>query len=191
VTRAGTFARAAGLALAVALAAGACRWDDDDARTGGTRIPEPEDVIDEALMLSLAQAKNFHLKADVHLQDGNVDAAIAEVARVLTVPFPPDAPERQDVLLDARARLAKLLLGKGDAAAALRAVDDGIAAATRESFFLANALTVRAEVLTYQATRVSDEATARELRRHAIEALDRANAINLRLQRELMQEKGR
>lgn len=152
------------------LAAVACSQDAPSV----TKLAEPEQVIDERLMICLNRAKNHHHIADVYVSDGNVDKAIAEVRKVLTVACPAGAPEAQDVQLDARARLAKLLLGRGGADDALQVVDEGIAAATRDSFFLANLYTVRGEVM---------EALGRK--HEAIEAYERSNEINLALQREL------
>ena len=104
---------ALGVAAATAAAHGCGRASNDNqSQRSVTQLAQPDDVLDEALMLSLSRAKNFHHKANVYLQDGNVDAATEEVSQILTIPFPAGAPEGQDVLLDARARLGKLLLGQ-------------------------------------------------------------------------------
>jgi|GEM_PF-1301596 len=145
------------------------------------------DAIDEPLMIALAQAKNFHRKADVYLQDGQVELAMTAVENVLAVKFPDESPEAQDVKLDARARLAKLYLARGELQAASDMVTQGLAVATRESFFVANLHTVHGEVLEARAAAAQEEAQARELRRQAIEALDRSIQINQQLQRELIE----
>lgn len=169
-----------------------CTGDPPEPQSRGsaTRLAEPADVLDEPLMVALAQAKNFHHKADVHLQDGDPARAIASLRAILTIPFPAGAAEAQDVLLDARARLAKLLLGAGDAREALRVIDEGIAAAARPSFFLANLHTVRGEVLEAQARALasSDDAAATALRRQAIDAYDQSIRINEAIQRRLVEE---
>lgn len=154
----------------------------DDLASPGTGA-----AIDEPLMLALAQAKNFHRKADVYLQDGRVDLAMASVRSVLDISFPAASPEGEDVHLDARARLAKLQLARGDLAAAAETVGKGLAGASRESFFVANLHTVRGEILEARAAAASDEQSAAVLRRQAIEALDRSIAINAMLQRELVE----
>src|SRR5690348_11604170 len=65
-----------------------------------TKTAEPTDVIDEELMVSLAQAKNFHRKAKVYMSDGNLAAATASVRQILSLRFPKGAPEADDVRLD-------------------------------------------------------------------------------------------
>jgi len=175
--------------LAALAAVTGCKTNGDDpARV--TQVTEPRDAVSEELMLALGQAKNFHGKADVFLKNGEVDRAIAEVERVLKIAFPPGAPEGEDVLLDARARLAKLMLGKGDVQAARQVVIEGIGSATRESFFLANLHTVHGEILEAQAVLLedSDADGAKALRHDAIAEFDRSIAINEKLQKKLAAE---
>lgn len=199
-------ARTAGLVLFVSgLAAGlfggavvGCGNGDDDRRPV-TRITSPEErdrdqPIDEPLMIALSQAKNFHHKARVYISDGKPDDATAAVRAILSIKFPAGAPEAEDVRLDARALLAKLLLGQGKVDAAMTVVDEGLAAATRESFFLANLYTVRGEVLQAQASALDastpdGKARASDLRRQAIVALDESIRINTALQQALMEER--
>jgi hypothetical protein len=183
------------LVLIVAALAGiavACSTGTED--PGKTRrttvLAEPDDVLTEELMLPLAQAKNFHRKADVYLQDANLDQAIAAVRGVLTVAFPEGSGEGEEVLLDARARLAKLLVTAGRIDEALTVADDGIAAATRESYFLGNLYTVKGEVHEARAVLLdeTDRAAATEERKAAIRALDKANDIYVARQKELLGE---
>lgn len=159
-----------------------------------TRVTEPEDAITQELMVALAQAKNFHHKARVYMSDGKPDLAIAAVRGVLAVRFPAGAPEAEDVVADARALLAKLLVAKGELDAAMSELDAGLAAATRESFFVANLYTVKGEVLEAQAVRVGDATPedvtrGRELRRQAIVAFDKSIQINAALQERLMEQR--
>ena len=180
-------------ALIGVLAVVGCESGEPARPTGSvTRVTAPEDAIDEPLMLALGQAKNFHHKAKVYMSDGKPELAIASVRSVLAVAFPPGAPEADDVRADARAMLAKLLLAQGQADAAMSEIDAGLAAAHRESFFVANLYTVRGEILEYQAAALDGAATpaeltrARELRRQAIVAYDKSIAINSALQARLM-----
>src|SRR4051812_48738118 len=100
------------IAFAFALALAACTSSGSDS-SSTTKLADPSDVIDEDLMISLAQAKNFHHKAKVYMSDGKLDDAIATVRKILTLEFPKNAPEAEDVRLDARALLAKLLIERG------------------------------------------------------------------------------
>jgi hypothetical protein len=166
-------------------------------RKGGpvTRITEPEDAIDEALMLSLSQAKNFHHMARVYMSDGQLPLATDAVRKILAIEFPAGAPEAEDVRLDARAMLAKLLVAQGQVDAAMSVVDEGLASSTRESFFVANLYTVKGEVLQAQAELLvstgepGDAERAREVRKQAIVAFDKSIAINEALQKRILGEK--
>ncbi len=163
-----------------------------------TTLPEPraESVaagpatdLGPELMIALAQAKNFHHKADIYAQEGDLLAATAAVREILAIPFPPGAAEGQDVEFDARARLAKLLMAQEALDEALGIVEEGIAARTRDSFFLANLHTVAGEVHEAMARALDDEgnsAGAEQERRAAIAAYDASIAINRALQQALM-----
>jgi tetratricopeptide repeat protein len=164
-----------------------------DSRHGGVTTPPAErepQTLSEPLLIALAQAKNFHHQAEIRLADGDTDGAIAAVSRILAIPFPAGAPEAEETLLDARARLAKLCLGAGRLDEARRVVDEGLATATRDSFFLANLHTVSGEVHEARAKQLeaSDPAGARAARQAALAAYDRSIEINDRLQRQLLKE---
>jgi len=189
-------------AVLVALAAGlgaltpSCTsgGGDDAPVRSATRLPDPDDAVSEDLMIALAQAKNFHHKAKVYMSDGNFAEATASVRQILAIQFPPGAPEAEDVRLDARALLAKLLVGQHQLDEAMRTVDEGIAAASRDSFFLANLYTVKGEVLEAQATAADDgspdgKAKAADARHAAIVAYDKSISINKALQQRLLQER--
>jgi tetratricopeptide (TPR) repeat protein len=147
-------------------------------------------VDDERLMLALSQAKNHHHTADVYLADGNTEAAIQSVSSILRIPFPPGAKEGQDALLDARARLGKLYLGAGKLDEAQRVVEEGLAAPSQESFFLANLWTVSGEVHQARSKEldVTNPAAAKEARRKAIESYSKSIEIAERIQKQLYKE---
>ena len=92
------------------------------------------------------------------------------------------------MLLDARARLSKLLVVQGKLDEAMRIVEEGIAAAKRRSFFLSNVHTVKGEV--HEAIAVTlddtDKAAADEQRKKAIEARMTSIEIDTELQKKLM-----
>jgi len=182
------------LAMVVAVVAlGAlATCNDSSSDRSVTRVAEPDDVIDQDLMVALAQAKNFHHKAKVYITDGNFTDAIAAVRQILSLRFPTGAPEAEDVRNDARALLAKLLVGQKELDEAMRTVDEGIAQSTRESFFVANLYTVQGEIYQARADKVEAEGQkpqAQELRRSAIGAYDKSIKINDTLQKKLMEER--
>jgi hypothetical protein len=172
----------------------ACSGETEKKGGPVTRITEPEDVIDEGLMIALSQAKNFHHKARVYMSDGQLPLATESVRKILAIEFPAGAPEAEDVRIDARAMLAKLLVAQGQVDAAMSVVDEGLASATRESFFVANLYTVKGEVLQAQAELLvstgepGDAERAREVRKQAIVAFDKSIAINEALQKRILGE---
>ena len=184
----------------VALALAACPGDRDagapargsDAPRSVTRVPDPSEeagLIDRKLMVPLAQAKNFHHKAKVYMTDGNLAAATASVRQILSLSFPPGAPEADDVRNVARALLAKLLISQGQLDEAARTVDEGVAQSQRESFFVANLYTVQGEIHEARAAALDADAArkaaASDERRAAIASYDHSIQINERLQKTL------
>ncbi len=170
----------------------ACTADRDPKPT--TRTAEPTDVIDQDLMISLSKAKNFHHKARVYMSDGKLVEAIAAVREILSLRFPAGAPEADDVRNDARALLAKLLVGQGQIEEAMTVVTEGIAQSQRESFFVANLYTVKGEVHEARAAALdaNDPANTgriKDEKRAAIEAYDKSNQINTVIQQRLMEER--
>ncbi len=156
-----------------------------------TRIAEPTDVIDQDLMIALSKAKNFHHKARVYMSDGKLAEATASVREILSLKFPAGAPEAEDVRNDARALLAKLLVGQNQLEEAMRVVQEGIAQSQRESFFVANLYTVKGEIHEARAALLdgSDPAQKQKIveeKHAAIDAYDKSNSINSTLQDKLM-----
>lgn len=181
-----------GLALALPAAVASCA-SGGDGEAGSeprsvTQLPLPENAISDELMLALRQAKNFHHIADVYLQNANLAKATDAVRNVLSIEFPANAPEAEDVKLDARARLAKLLVTEGKLTDAMKLVDDGIAGATRESFFLSNVYMVKAEIEEAIAVTLddTDKAAADERRENAIRARLESIDIDKKLQDQLL-----
>lgn len=168
--------RAALLAVLVALAA-TC-----DSR-GAERPP-----LSQPLLAALSQARSYHHIADLQLADGAPDAAAVALERILAIPFPAGAPEGEDALLDARARLAKLHLAAGRVDEAQRIIDGGLGGGGRDSFFVANLWSVRGELHEARARALAaDESAARGERRAAIAAYERSIQINERVQRALLE----
>jgi tetratricopeptide (TPR) repeat protein len=173
---------------------GAAAGDREPAASSTTRVADPGDAIDQALMIALGQAKNFHHKAKVYMTDGNVTAATAAVRQILSLGFPRGAAEADDVRNDARALLAKLLVSQGQIEEATRTIDEGLAQSQRESFFVANLYTVQGEIHEARATAFDAQgepgkALASDERRAAISSYDRSIQINERLQKTLMEER--
>jgi tetratricopeptide (TPR) repeat protein len=175
--------RLAAVAIALAgllgSAAGCASRSDDGPDRRVTELPAPGPELSQELMLGLSLARNYHHKADIYLKEAKVEQAVASVREILAIKFPPGSAEGEDVVHDARARLAKLLVTRGALDEAQKVVDDGIAGASRQSFFLANLHAVRGEVMEARAAQTdeSDAAAATAARKQAIESYDRAIAI--------------
>jgi hypothetical protein len=190
--------RLAALVLVAAAAVGvtawpSCRGNEGDGGRRVTLVAEPDDVLSEEVMLYLAEAKNLHRIADVYLGDANLADAIIAVTKILAIPIPADAPEAEDARMDARARLAKLQVLAGKLDDATQVVAQGIAEATRPSFFVANLHTVKGEVLEARAALVDpssdppggDLEQFRAYKRSAIEAYTESNQMLEALQKRL------
>lgn len=184
---------AALLTAALLALAALASCDGHDGERSVTRVAEAADVsgdtrIDQQLMVALAQAKNFHHRAKVYMSDGNVPQAMESVRAILSLRFPPGAAETEDVRADARALLAKLMIGRGELDEAARVVDEGLAAASRESFFVANLYTVKGEIHEAQAAAAvaaNEAGQAATHRREAIRAFSRSIEINSAIQQRL------
>ncbi|HEY0251209.1 MAG TPA: hypothetical protein VGC41_06760 [Kofleriaceae bacterium] len=176
--------------LLIALVAG-CTAKSDQPQGSVTQTAEPSDAIDQKLMLALSQAKNFHHKAKVYMSDGNTTAAIASVREILALHFPANAPEADDVRNDARALLARLLVGQNQLDEAMTVVREGIANTSRESFFVANLYTVKGEIHEARALVLdaTDKDQAKAERHAAIEAFEQSNVIDKKLQDQLVEQK--
>jgi tetratricopeptide (TPR) repeat protein len=166
----------------------ACSCNSQSEPPPTTHTAEPADAIDQNLMIALSKAKNFHHKAKVYMSDGNIAEAIASVREILSLQFPAGAPEAEDVRNDARALLAKLLLGQGNLDEAMRVVTEGIAQSQRKSFFVANLYTVKGEILEARAAQQSGD-EAKKTKHDAIEAYDTSNQIDTELQKQLMESR--
>ena len=174
---------AAAVIALVALAA-ACQ----SARVDAPAAEQAPAVASAALLAALEEAQALHHHADVLLRDGDTTAAIAEVARVLDIRFPAGAPETEAVRLDARARLGKLYLSLGNLEEAERVTNEGLTAAARDSFYLANLYNVRGELHEARAATLDDKTAANLELRRAIEAYAHGQDINVRVQARVYQE---
>ena len=180
--------------LVVVMIVTACSTGDRPESKPTTRTAEPTEVIGQDLMIALSKAKNFHHKARVYMSDGKLVEATASVREILSLQFPANAPEAEDVRNDARALLAKLLIGQGQIEEAMTVVTEGLAQSQRESFFVANLYTVKGEVHEARAAALDPADPANKSRiedeKHAaIVAYDKSNEINTAIQIRLMEEK--
>jgi tetratricopeptide (TPR) repeat protein len=154
----------------------------------------------EATLIMLSEAKAWQRRADLHLSEGDVTSAVSAIKEVLSIQFPADAAEAEDVRLDACARLAKLYLsqsgtpgqpGQNEQAEAaenraLEQIETGRKLASHDSFFRAHLEMIAADVYEARGNRMTDAEARKAEKRKAIEALDRAIQIDRRVQRALL-----
>ena len=164
---------------------------DPPTPTSVTHVPDPTDAIDQKLMLALSQAKNLHHKAKVYMSDGNIASAMASVREILSLRFPGNAPEAEDVRNDARALLARMLVGQGQLDDAMTVVTEGIAGSQRESFFVANLYTVKGEIHEARAALLdaTDKSKSIAEKHAAIDSFDKSNQIDKKLQDQLLESR--
>lgn len=143
----------------------------------------------EAVLVALSEARAWQRRAELLLLDGDVPGAIRSVEAVLQIPFPANAPEAEEVRVDAHLRLARLYLrtgGEEGEKKALAEVEKGRKIATRDSFFRAHLENVAADVYRARGERVTDPTEKKEAQRQELEAHERHIAIDKRLLRTLL-----
>jgi hypothetical protein len=131
------------LALAVGGAtvgiATGCRGEGS---TAGCPSAEPAGPpVDAALMAFLSAARSLHHEADIRQSANDTVGAIAALERLVALPAPA-ATEVDEVVADARARLAELRLGQGDVDGADRDVQAGLQRVTGPTYFRGHLLEV-------------------------------------------------
>lgn len=135
----------------------------------------------QVLLSAIGTAQALQHESDEHEARGDLVLAIATARRVLEIPFPTDAAEREDVRLDAFGRIAELELAQGDASAAETQASAGLSEATRDSYFRARLHVVLGRVHQSRAAHLretGDETAARTESEAAITELEASIAIN-------------
>jgi hypothetical protein len=146
---------------ATALAAG-CRGEPS---TAGCPSAEPAGPpVDEALMA-------FHHEADVRQSASDTAGAIASLERLVALPAPA-AVEVDEVLADARARLAELRLAQGDTDGADRDVRAGLQRVTGPTYFRGHLLEVEGLLEEVRARALADAGKSEEAARARARAVD-------------------
>ncbi|MBI2898251.1 MAG: hypothetical protein HYY06_32170 [Deltaproteobacteria bacterium] len=147
--------------------------------------------IDEHLMAALGQARALHHLADVHLAEGDTARAEDAVERILEVDFPAGAPERDDVVVDAYGRLAKIRLGQDRLDEAAATLQKGYGLGRRDTFYTASLHLIEGEIheaRSKKAREAGDEPVTRAEARRAIEAYEESIAINERVMERIARE---
>jgi len=156
-------------ALVVVLCAGAgvgCNHRDGDGATA---------PVDADLMAFLSEARALHHEANLKEDAGDVDGAIDAMNRLVAAARPRQAPEVDEVLSDAFARLAELRMKKGELGPAEDALHRGLAHAPEPTYFRGHLLEVEGLVEEARAASLADAGKpveARAARERAIVLLE-------------------
>ena len=106
-----------------------------DRHPTGTTIDDAP-VVDMELMAFLSEARAFHHQANLKEESGDIPGAAAALQRLVVARRPSaKAPEVEEVLADAYARLAELELKQNHLDAATKALADGLSHAPDATYF--------------------------------------------------------
>lgn len=153
---------------AFTLAAAGCRGEG---ATAGCPSAEPAGPpVDEALMAFLSAARALHHEADVRQSTGDTAGAIASLEKLVALRAP-SAVEVDEVVGDARARLAELRLEKGDVDGADRDVQAGLQRVKGPTYFRGHLLEVEGLLEEARAAALSDAGKADEATRAKAKAV--------------------
>ncbi len=137
--------------------------------------------VDERFLASLGLAQAYQLQAEELERLGDRPGAVEKVRQILSIEFPAQAPEAEDIRLDAYGRIAELLIAQDQTAEAQAALDGGLRLASRESYFKARLFSVQGRVHQHRARQLEeagDQEGARAESRRALEAFERSIQIN-------------
>jgi hypothetical protein len=137
-----------------------------------------------SLLAALGIAEGLQHQADELEALGDLPGAIDAVEGVLSVTFPEDGTDREDVRLDAYGRIAELELARGDLEAARAAIERGRAEASRDGYFHARLLLALGRVQQARAAALrdgGDEGGARAASLEAVATLEESIAMNQRV----------
>lgn len=181
MTRMRFASRIAVLATAVSLAlagATACQRPNDNGK---------EAPIDAELMAFLSEARALHHQANIKEDAGNLDGAIAAMDRLVNAQRPArPAPEVEEVLADAYARLGELRLKKNDLDGAKAAVKSGLAHAPEPTYFRGHLIEVDGLVEEARAANLADAGNATEAAKAREQAIQRLEEV-VKIQEQVIQ----
>jgi tetratricopeptide (TPR) repeat protein len=176
--------------LALALTAG-CRGQG---ATPGCPGSEPSAApVDESLLAFLSAARSLHHEADVKVSGGDTSGAIAALERLVAMPAP-RAVEVDEVVADARARLAELRLKRGDLDGADRDLQAGLERVQGPTYFRGHLLEVEGLVAEARAGTFADAGKTEEAvraRTRAVTLLEEAVRVQAQVIDRALSDGGR
>lgn len=157
------------LAIALGITIGCTRRESEP--QGGAQ------VVDTELMAFLSEARALHHQANLNEDSGDLPGATASMQRLVSARRPHDgqAPEVQEVLADAYARLAELHLRQSALGPAADAVKTGLAHAPEPTYFRGHLVEVQGLIEEARAAELADAGKPQEAtvaREKAIQLLE-------------------
>jgi tetratricopeptide (TPR) repeat protein len=153
--------------------------------------------VDTEIMAFLSEARALHHEANMKEESGDLAAAVSAMERLVAARRPhPErkAPEIEEVLADAYARLAELRLKKGELDPAAGAVKSGLEHVAEATYFRGHLVEVQGLVEEARAAQLADAGNAAEAaraREHAIQLLEEVVKIQEQvIQRSLSKDGG-
>ena len=172
------------LIVLFALCLAACSKHELDPASGRCAPADAGTPVDPLLLAFLSRARAAHHVADNQEAAGDLAAAVAPLAALVTGPFPRTsgaelAPEVREVLADTRARLADLRSRLGAFDAALADAHAGLEQAREPNYFQGHLLETEGlvEERRAKAQDATDPSAATATRKRAISLLERAMAV--------------
>jgi len=173
------------MAMVGAITFGAVACDRSDATRSA--LPDAGEPFDVETMAFLSEARALHHEANVNEDEGKLPLAILAIDRIVHARRPHGerpAPEIEEVLADAYARLAELDLRMGDSDAASRSASEGLSHAKATTYFRGHLLEVEGMVEESRAASLADggdEAAAVRARSNAMRLLEEAVSVQGRV----------
>jgi tetratricopeptide (TPR) repeat protein len=141
---------------------------------------EGAEKTDTAMVAYLSKVRSLHHEANLKEDGNDLAGAIDALKRIPSATKPREAPEIDEVLADAYARLAELELKRGGLGNAKAYIDEGLRTAPTETYFRGHLLEVSGLILeasSHTLTDAGDLKGAVEAREKAIRQLEESITI--------------
>lgn len=168
--------------LALAVGAAACE------RHGSGTATDDAPVVDVELMAFLSEARALHHQANLKEEAGDLPGAASAMQRLVTARAPrARAPEVEEVLADAYARLGELELKQNHLDPAHKAIESGLAHAPEPTYFRGHLLEVQGLVEESRSQTLTDAGKPEEAARSREKAIQLLEQV-VKIQEQVIQK---
>jgi tetratricopeptide (TPR) repeat protein len=152
----------------------ACAGQQDQLsnQDGVCRCPETP-IVDPALMAFLSRARALHIEADVKMDQQKPEDAIASLRKITSTALPPGgpSPEAQEVLADAHARIAEILIPLAKFDEARQELTKGLGHATEPTYFRGHLFELQGHLEAKRAEQLTKDGKTEEANKARTEAI--------------------